>query len=120
MLTVAAFQDSGRGHQVAAGPKHLSSQLEAGNSVALCRPELAESGETYPGAFCLGPQIIAIDSPFRFQRSSWVTAEREPLWADFIVGVDRVIEVFGCEARESGLRRHPAGDRFGKSERAQS
>src|SRR5208282_6262754 len=43
-----------------------------------------------------------------------------PLWADFVVGVDRVIEVFACEAREPGLRRHPARDWFGKSEGAQS
>ncbi len=43
-----------------------------------------------------------------------------PLWADFIIGVDRVLEVFGCKASESGLRRHPARDRFGKSEGAQS
>ena len=87
---------------------------------SLCRPESVESGETYPGAICLGPQIIAIDSPFLFQRSSWDDSETLPLWADFIVSVDRVIEVFGCEAREPGLRRHPARDRFGKSERAQS
>ncbi len=28
--------------------------------------ELAESGETYPGVFLLGPRIIAIDSPCDF------------------------------------------------------
>jgi hypothetical protein len=29
----------------------------------LCRPKLAESGETYPGAILLGRRIIATDSP---------------------------------------------------------
>ena len=27
------------------------------------RAESPESGETYPGAICLGPRIIAVDSP---------------------------------------------------------
>jgi hypothetical protein len=34
-----------------------------GPGESLCRPELAESGESYPGAILLGPRIIAIDSP---------------------------------------------------------
>ena len=41
-----------------------------------------------------------------------------PLWPDFVVCIDRVLEVLGRETREPGLRRHPAGDRFRKSERA--
>ena len=57
--------------------------------------------------------IVAFAAAF-----TWGDSGTLALWTDFIVGVDRVIEVFGCEAREPGLRRHPAGDRFGKSERA--
>jgi hypothetical protein len=45
-----------------------------------------------------------------------LTMRWRSLWPDFVVGIDRVLEVLGREAREPGLRRHPAGDRFGKSE----
>jgi hypothetical protein len=81
-------------------------------------PRMAESGETYRGAICLGPRIIAVDSPFLFSALSRGDGASWPLWPNFIVGVDRVIEVFGCEAREAGRRRHSARDGFGKSERA--
>ncbi len=39
-----------------------------GPGESLCRSELAESGETYPGAILLGPRTIALDSRQRFTR----------------------------------------------------
>jgi hypothetical protein len=58
----------------------------------LCRAKSPESGKTYPGAICLGPQIIAIHS-----HPAWKN-HREP---SFSGGESREIRACACDLRSS-------------------
>jgi hypothetical protein len=113
-------------HRRVAHGTHWSAELHLRpNTIQRRRRSIGPEADDVSGQRCHGLQsnlkiplvahFIAFAGAF-----TWGDSGALALWANFIVGVDRVIKVFGCEAREPGLRRHPAGDWFGKSERAQS